>query len=144
MLSQDVQDDFRVSRSYFRGATAALLVYDITRRDTFFHLTRWLEETSKAGRSFKFIMLLGNKSDLENERQISKEQGQDFANLHNLIFLETSAKTAENVETALMYGAFKSYETFVAAEFERCLAAADKNDRLVSQMSLAQLAQRYH
>ena len=63
------QESFRsITRSYYRGAAGALLVYDITRRETFNHLTRWLEEARHNANSDMVVMLIGNKSDLENER----------------------------------------------------------------------------
>lgn len=97
------QESFRsITRSYYRNAAGALLVYDITRRETFLHLTRWLEEARQNANPDMVIMLIGNKSDLEHRRQVSKEEGQRFAKEHNLIFLETSAKTAANVEQAFI------------------------------------------
>jgi Ras-related protein Rab-2A len=74
------------------------LVYDITRRDSFLHLTRWLEEAKQNGNPSMTIMLIGNKSDLEHRRAVSTKEGEEFALKNGLIFLETSAKTAANVE----------------------------------------------
>jgi len=105
------QESFRsITRSYYRGAAGALLVYDITRRETFNHLTRWLEEARQNANQSMVIMLIGNKSDLDHRRQVSKEEGEKFAKEHNLIFLETSAKTAANVEEAFIHTAQKIYE----------------------------------
>ncbi|RLN53999.1 hypothetical protein BBJ28_00017525 [Nothophytophthora sp. Chile5] len=87
-----------ITRSYYRGAAGALLVYDITRRETFNHLTRWLEEARQNSNSNMAIMLIGNKSDLEHRRAVSFKEGEQFAKENGLIFLETSAKTAANVE----------------------------------------------
>ncbi|KAK2499780.1 hypothetical protein MC885_007692, partial [Smutsia gigantea] len=93
------QESFRsITRSYYRGAAGALLVYDITRRDTFNHLTTWLEDARQHSNSNMVIMLIGNKSDLESRREVKKEEGEAFAREHGLIFMETSAKTASNVE----------------------------------------------
>jgi Ras-related protein Rab-2A len=93
------QESFRsITRSYYRGAAGALLVYDITRRETFNHLTRWLEEARQNSNSNMAIMLIGNKSDLEHRRAVSFKEGEQFAKENGLIFLETSAKTAANVE----------------------------------------------
>ena len=65
----------RLLRSYYRGAAGALLVYDITRRETFNHLTRWLEEARQNANSSMVIMLIGNKVDLEHRRAVSYEEG---------------------------------------------------------------------
>jgi len=105
------QESFRsITRSYYRGAAGALLVYDITRRETFNHLTRWLEEARQNANQSMVIMLIGNKSDMEHRRQVSKEEGEKFAKDNGLIFLETSAKTAANVEEAFIGTAQKIYE----------------------------------
>lgn len=97
------QEKFRsITRSYYRGAAGALLVYDITRRDTYEHLTSWLEDCRKYSNQNLTIMLVGNKSDLETKREVSKEEGEAFAKKHDLFFMETSAKTAVNVENAFL------------------------------------------
>lgn len=105
------QESFRsITRSYYRGAAGALLVYDITRRDTFKHLSRWLDEARQHSQSNMVIMLIGNKSDLEHRRAVSTEEGKAFAEEHGLIFMETSAKTAQNVEQAFINTADKIHE----------------------------------
>ncbi|KAB1278196.1 Ras-related protein Rab-2B [Camelus dromedarius] len=97
------QESFRsITRSYYRGAAGALLVYDITRRETFNHLTSWLEDARQHSSSNMVIMLIGNKSDLESRRDVKREEGEAFAREHGLIFMETSAKTACNVEEVLL------------------------------------------
>ena len=78
------------------------MVYDITRRETFEHLTSWLEDCRKFSNQHLTIMLIGNKSDLENKRAVSREEGESFAQKHDLFFMETSAKTAYNVEEAFI------------------------------------------
>lgn len=105
------QESFRsITRSYYRGAAGALLVYDITRRETFNHLSRWLEEARQNGNPDMVIMLIGNKSDMEARRQVSFAEGEKFASDHGLIFLETSAKTAAFVEEAFCRTAGKIFE----------------------------------
>jgi len=113
------QESFRsITRSYYRGAAGALLVYDITRRETFNHLTRWLEEARQNSNSNMAIMLIGNKSDLEHRRAVSTKEGEQFAQEHGLIFLETSAKTAANVEEAFIKTAEKIYENIQSGVYD--------------------------
>lgn len=113
------QESFRsITRSYYRGAAGALLVYDITRRETFNHLARWLEEARQNSHQNMVIMLIGNKSDLEHRRQVSKEEGESFAQENGLVFLETSAKTAANVESAFVKTAEKIYENIQTGVYD--------------------------
>ena len=113
------QESFRsITRSYYRGAAGALLVYDITRRETFQHLTRWLEEARQNANQSMVIMLVGNKGDLDHRRQVTREEGEKFAKEHGLIFLETSAKTAANVEEAFINTAQKIYETISKGDLD--------------------------
>jgi len=113
------QESFRsITRSYYRGAAGALLVYDITRRDTFQHLSRWLEEARQHAQSNMVIMLIGNKNDLEHRRAVSTEEGKAFAEANNLIFLETSAKTAYNVESAFISTAENIHGKIVSCEID--------------------------
>jgi len=105
------QESFRsITRSYYRAAAGAILVYDITRRETFNHLTRWLDEARQNGNPQMSFILVGNKCDMENERAVSYEEGERFARENDLIFLETSAKTAYNVEEAFLKTAQLIYE----------------------------------
>jgi Ras-related protein Rab-2A len=106
------QEKFRsITRSYYRGAAGCLLVYDITRRETFEHLPSWLEDCRKYSNQNITIMLIGNKCDMDSKRQVSRQEGEDFAKKNNLIFLETSAKTAENVEQSFLESARRIYQT---------------------------------
>ena len=96
-----------IARTYYRGAVGALLVYDITRRDSFTHVERWLEEVKTYGTKNIVIILIGNKADLESQRQVSYEEGQKFAKDNDLLFLETSAKTAFNIQESFVLSAQK-------------------------------------
>lgn len=87
---------------YLKGKprlTNGLFCYDVIyRRDTFKHLTTWLEDARQHANVNTTIMLIGNKSDLEAKRAVSYEEGEAFAKAHGLFFMETSAKTSANVE----------------------------------------------
>jgi Ras-related protein Rab-2A len=113
------QESFRsITRSYYRGAAGALLVYDITRRDTFQHLSRWLEEAKQHAQPNMVILLIGNKNDLEDRRAVSTEEGQAFADANGLLFLETSAKTAYNVEESFLRTATEIHGKIVSGEID--------------------------
>jgi len=95
------QESFRsITRSYYRGAAGGLLVYDVSRRETFLHLSSWLQDAKQNATSEMVLILVGNKKDLQTRRVVSYEEGQKFASENGLLFIETSAKTAENVEEA--------------------------------------------
>ena len=100
------QEQFQsITRSYYKGAIGALLVYDITRKETFNHITKWLEVVKSYSGKKICIILIGNKIDLEKKRKVSKEDGENFAKKNGILFLETSAKTAECVADAFINSA---------------------------------------
>ena len=80
------------------------------RRETFTNVSRWLEETRQHGNPKMVVMLIGNKSDLDARRQVTRAEGEAFAQQHGLIFMETSARTAENVESAFINTARHIYQ----------------------------------
>ncbi|KAF3663514.1 ras-related protein Rab11D [Capsicum chacoense] len=97
------QERYRaVTSAYYRGAVGALLVYDITKRQTFDHIPRWLEELRSHADKNIVIMLIGNKTDLEDQRAVPTEDAKEFAQKEGLFFLETSALEARNVEDAFL------------------------------------------
>eukprot|EP01123_Difflugia_compressa_P003706 TRINITY_DN1499_c0_g3_i1.p1 TRINITY_DN1499_c0_g3~~TRINITY_DN1499_c0_g3_i1.p1 ORF type:complete len:226 (-),score=36.24 TRINITY_DN1499_c0_g3_i1:121-798(-) len=97
------QERFRsVTRSYYRGAAGCILVYDITSRDSFNHLTSWLNDARALATSELVIILVGNKSDLQEDREVTYLEASRFAQENELMFLETSAKNGENVESVFV------------------------------------------
>ncbi|XP_062943657.1 ras-related protein Rab-17 [Cynocephalus volans] len=87
-----------VCHLYFRGANAALLVYDITRKDSFHKAQQWLQDLEKEFCPGEVVlMLVGNKTDLSAEREVTLQEGQEFAESKRLLFMETSAKLNHQV-----------------------------------------------
>lgn len=126
------QESFRsITRSYYRGACGALLVYDVTRRETFQHLQGWLEDAKSNSHSAMTIMLIGNKSDLESKRQVSKEEGEQFAKKNGLVFMETSAKTAQNVDEAFLRTATIIYENVQKGTIELSVVSGKAGNNAV-------------
>ena len=95
------QERFRtVISSYFRGSHGLFLIYDITNRDSFKNLENWLSEIEENANKNVLKFLIGNKCDLENDREIQTKEGQDFANRNGMQFMETSAKEDKNINEA--------------------------------------------
>lgn len=87
-----------VCHLYFRGASAALLVYDVTRKDSFCKAQQWLKDLEEEFHPGEVvIMLVGNKTDLGKEREVTLEEGKEFAESKGLLFMETSAKLNHQV-----------------------------------------------
>ncbi|KAF4106587.1 hypothetical protein G5714_012577 [Onychostoma macrolepis] len=95
------QERFRtLTPSYYRGAQGVILVYDVTRRETFAKLDNWLNELDTyCTRNDLVKMLVGNKIDKE-DRELEREEGLKFARKHSMLFIESSAKTRDGVQCA--------------------------------------------
>ena len=101
-------ESFRsITRAYYKNSVCAFIVYDITKRETFENVQVWLDDIKNQCPQTVLLVLVGNKLDLENERQISYEEGESFAQKNNMYFFETSAKTGVNIENLFL----KSAET---------------------------------
>ncbi|OWZ43944.1 GTP-binding protein ypt3 [Cryptococcus neoformans] len=95
------QERYRaITSAYYRGAVGALLVYDIAKHQTYENVTRWLKELRDHADANIVIMLVGNKSDLKHLRAVSTDEAKQFATENGLLFIETSALDASNVESA--------------------------------------------
>jgi len=93
------QDRFKtITTSYYRGSHGIVIVYDITDKESFLNVRNWLEEVHKYASDNVKILLVGNKCDLEKDRQVSIQEGQELANKLNIPFIEASAKDSTNVQ----------------------------------------------
>ncbi|KAI0013317.1 GTP-binding protein rab2 [Xylariaceae sp. FL0662B] len=120
-----------VTRSYFRGASGALLVFDITRRATFQHVTDWLNDLRAIAEPDIVVILVGNKLDRAqdaaeeegNRREVTAAEAEDWARRNGVLrYVETSAKSGQNVEAAFMNVADRIFDNINAGKY-------DLNDR---------------
>merc|ERR1712080_605527 len=85
---------------YYRGAHGIALVYDTTNEISFYNIKKWIQDVRTYAESNVNLFLIGNKCDLQNEKAIQKEKGQEIADEYNVKFFETSAKENINVQEA--------------------------------------------
>ncbi|KAK0674483.1 P-loop containing nucleoside triphosphate hydrolase protein [Cercophora samala] len=120
-----------VTRSYFRGASGALLVFDLTRKSTFTHVTDWLNDLRQIAEPDIVVVLVGNKADLaspeaeggQNKREVSRQEAEEWARRNGVLeYVETSAKSGEGVEKAFMRVAEKIFGNIQQGKY-------DLNDR---------------
>ena len=105
------QEKFRsISSIYFRGADGVIVVYDITNRSSFDHLSTWLKEVEDNIGSDCQLMLVGNKSDLSHNRAVFIRDVQAFATENGLSFVETSALTGDGIDKAFHNLLMKVYK----------------------------------
>ena len=94
------QERYRnIAKNYFQSSDGFLLVYDISSKDSFDKLDFWKDQIKSNAPENAKLIIVGNKCDLEGNRQVKKEEGQHFADSNKVPFYETSAKTSMNVKT---------------------------------------------
>jgi len=105
----------RVRKSYLSNAEAGILVYDVTRHRTYEKIHKWFEEIKEVTPKISLI-LVGNKIDLVDQREVSREEGEELANELGVSYIETSAKTGENIDEAFRMLALEMIKRFFTAE----------------------------
>ena len=93
-------DPFWISNRIYRGMHGIVITYDITDKQRFINLRKWIDEIISEAPIDTRIILVGNKCDLSNEREVTEEEGKKFADEFGMLFFETSAKTGYNVNFA--------------------------------------------
>ena len=95
------QERFRtITTSYYRGAQAIVIVYDVTDKDSFDHVRNWMLDVDKFAKEGVLKFLVGNKCDLQHKRQVTTDQGKELAKQYGIqFFLETSAKDTVNIDS---------------------------------------------
>ena len=105
-----------IASAYYKGARGAFIVYDITNKDSFLSVEEWAHDVAPSANKSLIILLIGNKSDLEDQRKVSKEEGENKARSINAAFMETSAFSGENIEKAFekmineIYSKYKKFQ----------------------------------
>ena len=97
------QERFRtITSAYYRGADGIIMVFDVTSTESFDHVNDWLKEVNRYAAEGTVKLLVGNKSDRTADRVVTEEQAKEFADELGIPFIETSAKSAKNVEEAFL------------------------------------------
>uniref|UniRef100_A0A0K8RLG2 Putative gtp-binding protein n=1 Tax=Ixodes ricinus TaxID=34613 RepID=A0A0K8RLG2_IXORI len=113
------QERFRtITTAYYRGAMGIMLVYDVTKENTFENIKTWIRNTDEHAAADVEKMILGNKCDMNDLRQVSRERGEKLAVEHGIKFMETSAVSSINVEDA-----FYTLARDIKEKMERKVAA---------------------
>ena len=117
-----------ITRSYFRGASGALLVFDITRRNSFESVTAWLNDLRQIAEEGIVVILVGNKSDLAsqstdiqggNKRTVTKEEAEEWCRREGVVqYVETSARSGEGVERAFLEVAERIYQNIEGGKYD--------------------------
>ena len=95
------QERYRsITSAYYKGAKGAFIVYDITRKNTFDNIDKWISDLKTNGDKNIAIVLIGNKSDLEDKREVSNEDGIKKSEEFKIAFMETSALNGDNINNA--------------------------------------------
>ena len=101
-----------ITSAYYKGAKGAFVVYDITRKGSFESVDKWVSDLTAAADKKLTILVIGNKCDLEDQRQVTKEQGEEKAKNSEVAFMETSALSGENLD--------KAFEKMINEVYKKC------------------------
>ena len=114
------QEKFRsLIPMYIREAQIILLIYDISQRESFDAIPKWIQEVLDVKNNDAVFALIGNKIDLENERKVSFEEGKTFADKNNFIFQEVSAKNGQNFEKFFEVQLYEAIYTKFKNDFDK-------------------------
>ena len=121
------QERFRtITTSYYKGAQAIIVVFDITDRDSFEHVKNWMADVDKFAKEGVLRILAGNKCDLEHQRKVSKDEGKELASRYGIDYIETSAKETTNIEELF----FNTTDTFLSKQVSGPIKKTPSNEGL--------------
>ena len=92
-----------ITNAFYKGSKGAFVVYDITRKESFINIDKWIGELKTNGSDDILIVLVGNKTDLEDKREVLTEEVEKKAKQYGIAFCETSALNGQNIEHALIF-----------------------------------------
>lgn len=120
------QERFKsISINYFRACHGFMFIYDLTNKESFSNLNKWMDLAFSNNRMSVANFLVGNKNDLEEKREVSVKEAKEMATLKKLIYLETSAKNNSNVEKAFEYMSYKLIEYYTTNQNDYRLEKED-------------------
>jgi Ras-related protein Rab-11A len=108
------QERYRsITSAYYKGSHGALVVYDVTKIESFNNIDKWISDLRNNTNEKLVIMLIGNKVDLDKERTVKSEEGQEKSNENEVAYIETSALDSRNVEKAFESIVTKIHKTYI-------------------------------
>ncbi|OHT06956.1 Ras family protein [Tritrichomonas foetus] len=107
-----------ITRAYFRSSAAVFLVFDVTNRESFNHLGTWVEDATQLSPKTAIKVLVGNKTDLDAQRQVSTAEAKDFADQHGLTLFETSALSGDRIDDTFIETAHAVLDKINSGEIE--------------------------
>jgi Ras-related protein Rab-11A len=117
------QERYRsITSAYYRGAKGAFIVYDITRKETFDNIDKWVADLKNNGDDNISIVLIGNKSDLDEKREVSKEEGVQKSEEFKTAFMETSALNGDNID--------KAFDELIEQIYQNNCSMIDEGDKV--------------
>ena len=118
-----------LNQGYYKDADCAIIVYDITSKKTFQSVKGWIEDCkSYVGNKTPLFVLVGNKIDLKNEREVKKEEGQALAKEYDILFFESSALTGYNIENIFTNSCYKIYENITNGNNGSVVSSSEMGD----------------
>jgi len=103
-----------ITKTYYKGAKGAFIVYDISKKDSFKNIDKWIKDLKEYGEEDAIILIIGNKCDLEDKREVTIEEVKKKAEIYKMVYCETSALNSKNINYA-----FKTLIKLVAEKMEK-------------------------